>query len=122
MAESGFLLKVSKQDYQDKISLIEGQMDELNSILQEYTTLMGQLDDVMERTSDDFARTEENVRQNIDSVNVSLKNATNARDAVQAALNSYEEFGQRAASTLTSAGEAAVSATKAAIKTASVLE
>lgn len=122
MAESGFLLKISKQDYQDKISLIEGQMDELNSILGEYNTLMGQLDDVMERTSDDFAKTEENVKQNITAVETSLKNATNARDAVQASLNAYEEFGAQAASTLNTAGEYAVSATKAAIKVASVLE
>ena len=122
MAESGFLLKVSKQDYQDKISLIEGQMDELNDILTSYNTLLNQLDDVMERTSDDFAKTEENVKSNIDAVSTSLKNATNARDAVQAALNSYEEFGERAASTLRAAGEAAVSATQAAIKTAAILE
>lgn len=121
MAESGFLLKISKQDYQDKISLIEGQMDELNSIISEYNTLMSQLDDVMERTSDDFAKTEQNVKDNIAAVETSLKNATNARDAVQAALNSYEEFGQRAQSTLNAAGSAVVEATKAAIKTASIL-
>ncbi len=121
MAESGFLLKISKQDYQDKVTLIEGQMDELNSILGEYNTLLGQLDDVMERTSDDFAKTEEGVKENIKSVQTSLQNATNARDAVQSSLNAYEELGERAASTLSSAGEAVVSATKAAIKTASVL-
>ncbi len=121
MAVAGFMLRISKQDYQDKLSLIEGQMDELNSILSEYHTLMGQLEDVMERTSDDFAKTEANVMQNIEAVQTSLKQATNARDAVQASLNAFVELGERAASTLNSAGEMAESATKAAIKTASVL-
>jgi len=122
MAESGFLLKITKKDYQDKIGLIEQQMDALNGILGEYQTLLGQLDDVMERTSDQFQQTEKDVQANIDSVRVSLNNATNARDAVKAAVDAYDELGQNAVNTLQAGAEAAVSATKAAIKVASIID
>ena len=116
-----FLLKISKSDYEDKLNLLEGAISELEGVRGEYQTLLGQLADVMESTDDNFDKVEANVLENIRAVKVSIKNAQNARDSVQAAVDAYDELGAQAASTLQSAGEMAKSGIDAAIKTASIL-
>ena len=116
-----FLLKVTKADYEDKLTLLESAISELEGVRSEYQTLLGQLDDVMESTSDQFAKTEENVKENIRAIEKSIKNAQNARDSVKASVDAYDEFGAQAQSTLQSAGEAAKSYVEAATKTASIL-
>lgn len=116
-----FLLKVTKADYQDKLTLLEAAISELEGIRGEYVNLMGQLDDVMERTDDQFAKTEANVKENIRAIELSIANAQKAREAVQTALNGYEELEGQASSLLDNAGDAIESAINAAKKTTSLL-
>ena len=122
MAVAGFILKISKQDYQEKLSALDGAISELEDVQSQYNTLLNELStDVIEEADEDFNRVEENVKQNIKAVAVSLKNAQNARQAVQEALDSFDEFSEAARAALQSTGEAVTSSIEAAIKTASLI-
>ncbi len=102
-----FSLKVSKQDYSDKLALLEHAISELASIRQEYHSLMNQLNsDVMETVSDDFAQLEADVNGNIMAVEKSLRRAEQAREAVATTLQGYEDLSANTGNLLSSAGSA----------------
>ena len=116
-----FSLKVSKSDYEDKLVILEHCISELSGIRGEYYTLMGQLDaDVMESSDDAFAQLESNVYANIRAVELSLKRAEEARQAVMTSLKGYEELQANTGNMLNSAGEMMQNAIDAATKVSSL--
>ena len=118
---AGFILKGVADEYQSKVDLLNGCIDEMNGLKSEYHAHLGRLTDVMDETDSNFDKLLSMGEENIEALNTSIKNTENRRDAVQASLDAINEIGDTAKSFFTSGIEAAVSGVEAAAKIGAML-
>ena len=98
---AGLLLKIAKSSYEAKLAAVEGAIGELENVRGEYNSLIGQLDsDVIERSSSEFQAVEDAVKENLQLIETSIRNAENAREALSASApdsrrDSHSRFSSR---------------------------
>ena len=113
---AGLLLKIAKSSYEAKLAAVEGAIGELENVRGEYNSLIGQLDsDVIERSSSEFQAVEDAVKENLQLIETSIRNAENAREALSYSVSQYEELDvniKGAVSGALETGKAAVQAAK----------
>ncbi|MCC8072615.1 MAG: hypothetical protein LIO62_00600 [Clostridiales bacterium] len=95
---------------------LQGQIEALNGILEEYQNLKTNVRDFVEDADSNFDNMQANVEENIKAVKGELAQVQSIKDQIQNTVDSMTEMNTNAQTILTQGVEAASGAVKAAIK------
>lgn len=115
-------LKISKSSYQDRITILDAKLNQLNDLLQEYRELNNNVTSFMSDTDDNFSNMQENVRANIQAVKKAIAATQESRDTLQRTLDAMDETAANMGTILTEGAELAKNTVETAIKAAVLLD
>ena len=115
MANDALELFTNKADFQNLIDQINGQINVLEGIADEYEGMKNQVSTFMEQEDDHFEEMKANVHENVRAVYEAIGAARNTKTNLESTLQEFDEFGNRVSSTLEQGVETAKSAVTAAI-------
>ncbi len=114
-------LKVNKQDFVDRINLIEQRMSALQDVVSRYRDAKANLDQFLESDDSNYQAMIERIDANITAAGQAYAALQEAKNTLQTTVDQMDDMGNQVMQTVTAATEATVSTVNAAIKIQSVL-
>lgn len=121
MALGSLNLTVSKQDFVDRINILEAKMHNLQDVIQRYGEAKSNLDQFMAETDDNYESMVARIDANIEAAKKAWTSLQEMKQTLEKTVDSMEGMSTELGQTLKSATEAAKSTISAAIKVSSVL-
>ena len=121
MALNSVNLKVSKQDFVDRIDQIDLKMQNLADVISKYNNLKTNLDQFTEPEDDSYEAWVQRIDEHIKSAQKARAALKESRDTLQKTVDQMEDFGSKVVETVSSAAEALKSTAEAAINIAPLL-
>lgn len=109
-------LRVSKEDFVNRINTIETKMAALKDVVERYQTAKTNLDQFIEDGDDNYQAMIDRIDVNITAAKKAWTALQETRDSLQETVDQMEGMSNEVKETLTSATEAAIGAVNAAIK------
>ena len=118
----GLMLKIRKTEFEGKLAEAKGILGDLTRVKATFQILLNELNSqVLTGEDTNFSMAEEMVKNDIDSTDVAIRDAEQARDSLEESVKQYEEAEQTGRDTLNKAINAAKDALNAAKNVRSVL-
>lgn len=114
-------LKVKKQDFVDRIDLIEVKMNNLADVIAKYRNLKTNLDQFVEPEDDSYDQWCQRIDANIDAAGRARASLNESKKMLQDTVDKMDDFGSLVTSTVQSAVEATKSTVETAIRIAPLL-
>lgn len=121
MALGSLNLKVSKQDFLNRIDAIQSKMDKLSDVIQKYRDLKTNLDQFVEPEDNSYEDWVRRIDEHINAAGRAKASLKESKDMLQKTVDQMDEFGNEVKQTVDSATEATKSTIEAAIKIAPLL-
>ena len=121
MALGSLNLRVSKQDFEQRISIIETKIAMLVDVIDRYSRAKENLDQFIESNDSNYQAMVERIDANVMSAKKAHAALTETKNSLQDTVSKMENMGNEVAETITSATDAAVSTISAALKIDSLL-
>lgn len=121
MALGSLNLKVSKQDFLDRIVVVEGRMAQLMDVIERYGRAKDNLDQFIENGDSNYQAMVERINVNVTAAKKSYTALAETKATLQETVNLMEGMSAEVKETITAATEATVSTVNAAIKVADLL-
>ena len=121
MALGSLNLKVSKSDFEQRITIVEGRMGQLIDVIERYNQAKSNLDQFIESGDSNYEAMVENINVNISAAKKAYAALTETKATLQETVRLMNDLGGEVKETITSATEAVKSTVDAAIKIAELL-
>lgn len=121
MAKGSLNLKVSKSDFERRLSTIEVRMASLMDVINRYNTAKSNLDQFIENGDDNYQEMIKNIDQNVNAAKKAYAALNELKLEINKTVTQLDEMSGRVKETITSATEATKSTVEAAIKVAAIL-
>lgn len=121
MALGSLNLKVSKSDFEQRITVVEGRMAQLMDVIERYNRAKANLDQFIESGDNNYEAMLQRIQVNIDAAKGSYKALAETKATLQETVNLMQNMGNEVKETITAGTEATASTVKAAIKVAELL-
>ena len=121
MALGSLNLKVSKQDFLNRIDAIQAKMDRLSDVIQKYRDLKTNLDQFVEPEDNSYEVWVARIDEHINAAGRAKAALNESKKTLQQTVDQMDEFGNVVKQTVSSATEATKSTVEAAIKIAPLL-
>lgn len=121
MALGSLNLRVSKQDFIDRITTVEQKMQRLQDVIQRYNEARSNLDQFIEEGDSNYEAMVERIDANITAAKKAWTSLQGTKQELENTVEQMEGMSAQITSTIQSATEAAKSTVEASIKVASVL-
>ena len=121
MAIGSLNLKVSQNDFQNRIATVELKMNALMDVIARYETAKANLDQFIEGADVNYDRMIERIDANIEAAKKAHAALNETKASLQKTVDQMQNMGNEVKEVLTSATDATKSAVKAAIKIESIL-
>jgi methyl-accepting chemotaxis protein len=121
MALGSLNLKVSKKDFEDRILVVQGRMDQLMNVIDRYGEAKKNLDQFIESGDSNYDAMLERIEENIKTARAAHTGLAETKATLQETVTLMEGMGAEVRETITSATEATVSTVKAVIKVQELL-
>ena len=114
-------LRVSKQDFLDRIEKINNKMINLDGVIQKYRTLKSNLDQFVQPEDSTYEQWCQRIDANIESCGRAKAALKESKDSMQKTVDQMENIGAELRETISAATEATKSTAEAAIRIAPLL-
>ena len=121
MALGSLNLRVSKQDFIDRINILEIRMQCLQDVIQRYGEAKSNLDQFIESGDDNYEQMIANIDTNVDAAKRAWTALQEMKLTLEKTVDSMEGMSAQIGETIKNATDAAGSTIKAAIKVNSIL-
>lgn len=121
MAANSMNLKVSKEDFERRINLVQTNMDALNDVIQRYNDAKKNLDQFIENGDSNYEAMVERIEVNITAAKKSYNALKVTKNSLMETVEQMDIMSGNVKETITSAVEATKSTVNAAIKIAEIL-
>ena len=121
MALGSLNLKVSKSDFEQRITVVEGRMAQLMDVINRYNNAKANLDQFIEGGDSNYQTMVERIDENIKTARAAYAGLTETKATLQETVNLMEGMSNEVKETITAATEATVSTVNAAIKVSQLL-
>ena len=114
-------LKVSKQDFLDRIEQIDNKMGKLDGVIQKYRNLKTNLDQFVKPEDSTYEQWCERIDANITSCGKAKAALSKSKETLQKTVDQMDDFGNQLKETVTTATQATIHTAEVAIKIAPLL-
>lgn len=121
MALGSLNLKVSKSDFEQRISVVEGRMAQLQDVVERYNNAKANLDQFIEGGDSNYEAMIERIDVNIAAAKKSYAALAETKASLQETVDLMAGMSSEVKETISSAAEATKSTVNAAIKVAELL-
>lgn len=121
MALGSLNLRVSKQDFENRIAIVETKIAMLVDVIERYGRAKANLDQFIESNDNNYQAMIERIDANVLSAKKAHAALTETKNSLMDTVSKMENMGQEVAETITSATDAAVSTVQAALKIDAIL-
>ena len=121
MAQGKLNLKVSKQDFQERINIVEIRIAALVDVIDRYNNAKANLDQFIEEGDSNYQDMVVRIDENIKAAKKAHAALTETKNELQATVDKMENMGNEIGETIKTAAEAAKSTVEAAIKVDAIL-
>lgn len=121
MALGSLNLKVSKSDFEQRITVVEGRMAQLMDVVERYNNAKANLDQFLEGGDSNYEAMIERINANIKAAKKSHAALAETKASLEETVRLMEGMSNEVKETITSGVEAATSTINAAIKIAELL-
>ena len=121
MAKGSLNLKVSKSDFERRLSVIETRMATLMDVINRYNTAKTNLDQFIENGDDNYQAMIDRIDQNVTAAKKAHAALGQLKMEMTKTVTQLDEMSSKVKETITSATEATKSTVEAAIKVAAIL-
>ncbi len=121
MALNSLNLRVSKQDFLDRIDTIDEKMNRLADVIQKYRDLKVNLDQFVEPEDDTYQDWCQRIDEHIAAAGKARAALNEAKKSLQTTVDQMDDFGTQVKETVVAGIEATKSTTEAALKIAPLL-
>ena len=121
MALGSLNLKVSRQDFVNRIDAIQSKMDKLSDVIQKYRDLKTNLDQFVEAEDSSYENWVARIDGHIEAAGRAKASLNESKQMLQKTVDQMDEFGNEVKQTVDAATEATKSTVEAAIRIAPLL-
>ena len=121
MALGRLKLKVSKEDFEQRIAVVEGRMAQLQDVVERYNQAKQNLDQFIESGDSNYESMVERIDVNVKAAKKAYAALSETKASLQETVNLMDNMGNEIKETIVAGTEATVSTVEAAIKIAALL-
>ena len=121
MALGSLNLKVSKEDFEQRIAVVEGRMAQLQDVIEIYGQAKANLDQFIESGDSNYEAMVERIDVNVRAARKAYSALSETKASLQETVNLMDNMGNEIKETIVAGTEATVSTVEAAIKIAALL-
>ena len=121
MALGSLNLRVSKQDFETRISIVETKIAMLADVIERYNQAKNNLDQFIEGNDNNYQSMIERIEANVEAAKKAHAALTETKNSLMDTVAKMENMGNEVKETIVSATDAAVSTVSAVLKIESLL-
>ena len=121
MALGSLNLKVSKEDFEQRIAVVEVRMAQLQDVIERYGQAKANLDQFIESGDSNYEAMVERIDVNVRAARKAYSALSETKASLQETVNLMDNMGNEIKETIVAGTEATVSTVEAAIKIAALL-